>query len=90
VGQMAVRHAVDGMSDKMVTLVRESNDPYKWSTGLADLELVANAEKLVPDEFITENANDVTEAFREYARPLIGGPLPKYAYLEKSLLPKKT
>ena len=90
VGQMAVRHAVDGVSDKMVTLVRESNDPYKWSTGLADLELVANAEKLIPDEFIAEDANDVTAAFLEYARPLIGGPLPKYAYLEKSLLPRKT
>ena len=54
-GQMAVRHAVAGVSDKMVTLVRESNDPYKCTTGLADLELIANAEKLMPDEFINED-----------------------------------
>jgi 6-phosphofructokinase len=90
VGEMAVCHAVDGVSDKMVTLVRESNDPYTWSTGLADLEAVANAEKLVPDEFIADNESDVTAAFIEYARPLIGGPLPKYGYLQKSPLPKKT
>jgi 6-phosphofructokinase 1 len=90
VGQMAVQHAVSGVSDKMVTLVRESNDPYRSSTGLADLEVVANAEKLMPVEFINESGNDVTEAFLEYARPLIGGPLPEYAYFDKHLLPKKT
>ena len=90
VGQMAVKQAIEGISDKMVTLVRESNDPYKWSTGLADLELVANAEKNIPDEFIAADSNDVTEAFFEYARPLIGGPLPEYAYLGKHLLPKNT
>jgi len=90
VGEMAVRHAVQGISDKMVTLVRESDEPYRCTTGLASLELVANAEKLMPDEFIAESGNDVTEAFLTYASPLIGGPLPEYAYLEKFLLPKKT
>lgn len=90
VGQVAVRHAVEGLSDKMVTLVRESDEPYRCTTGLADLELVANAEKLMPDEFIAESGNDVTAAFLEYARPLIGGPLPEYAYLRKVLLPKRT
>ena len=90
VGQVAVRHAVEGISDKMVTLVRESDEPYRCTTGLADLELVANAEKLMPDEFIAESGNDVTAAFLEYARPLIGGPLPEYAYLRKVLLPKRT
>ena len=88
-GQMAVRYAVNGASDKMVTLVRESDNPYSCTTGLVDLEAVANAEKLVPAEFINDAGNDVTGAFLAYARPLIGGPLPAYGYLQKVIIPKK-
>ena len=89
VGQMAVRHALNGVSGQMVTIVRESHVPYRSTTGLVELSLVANAEKLMPDEFLNEEGNDVTDAFVEYARPLIGDPLPPYAYLKKAKLPKK-
>ena len=34
---------------------------------------VANKEKKVPDEFINESGNDVTEAFIRYCKPLIMG-----------------
>ncbi len=82
VGRDAVRHAVEGRDGAMVTLVRESSEPYRWTTGLAPLERVANAEREVPDEFIAPEGNDVTEAFLAYARPLIGPPLMPYARLE--------
>jgi 6-phosphofructokinase len=88
-GRAAVRHAVEGRDGHMVTLVRESNDPYAWSTGLAALETVANAERRVPDEFIGPEGNDVTDAFMEYARPLVGGPLPPYARLEMTRVPRR-
>lgn len=81
-GQAAVHHAIEGTSGFMVSLVRESNAPYKCTTGLIELEKVANAEKPVPDEFINEAGNFVTDAFVEYARPLIGA-LPEYVRLEK-------
>jgi len=48
-----------------------------------DLEVVANTEKLVPPEFMNEEGNHVTQAFLDYARPLIGAPLPPYARLER-------
>ncbi|MFQ6015921.1 MAG: 6-phosphofructokinase, partial [Anaerolineae bacterium] len=89
VGQMAVRHAVEGVSGKMVSLVRQSDDPYRCSTGLVELEKVALKERLMPGEYINQVGNDVTEAFLTYARPLIGGPLPPYTYLEKHPLPKR-
>jgi 6-phosphofructokinase 1 len=73
----------------MVTLERVSNTPYRCETGLADLQEVANAERPVPDEFITAEGNDVTAAFLDYARPLIGGPLPPYARLKLERVPKK-
>lgn len=31
----------------------------------------------MPDEFINEEGNGVTEAFKEWCKPLIGGELPK-------------
>jgi 6-phosphofructokinase 1 len=34
---------------------------------------VANKEKTIPDEFIAEGGNDVTEAFINYCKPLIMG-----------------
>ena len=89
VGQMAVRYALGGTSDKMVTLVRECDDPYSCTTGLVGLEAVANAEKLVPDHFINKAGNDVTDAFLAYARPLMGGPLPEYGYLQRVMVRKR-
>lgn len=67
----------------MVTLVRSSNDPYKCETGLVELEQVALKTKKVPIEFINNESNFVSERFLDYARPLIGGPLPEYAHLER-------
>jgi len=87
-GAAAVQRACEGVSDKMVTLVRVSQNPYRCETGLAPLAEVANAERPVPDEFISESGNDVTPAFIEYARPLIGGPLPAYARLKMQRVPK--
>ena len=90
VGEAAVRRACEGVTDKMITLERVSQDPYRCDTGLAPLEEVANAERPVPDEFISAEANDVASAFIDYARPLIGGPLPPYARLRLSPAAKTT
>ncbi|MDQ1318658.1 MAG: ATP-dependent phosphofructokinase / diphosphate-dependent phosphofructokinase, partial [Candidatus Poribacteria bacterium] len=67
----------------MVNLVREPGKEYKCTTGLIELEKVALGTKKVPDEFINAEGNYVTDAFLEYARPLIGGDLPKYSRLKK-------
>ena len=88
-GRMAVRVALQGESDCMVTLVREPGDGYRCSTGLAPLAKVANALKTLPDEYINPEGNFVTEAFLEYARPLIGGPLPSYARLRQVPVEKR-
>lgn len=89
VGAAAVDRAAAGTSGYMVTLVRESNAPYCCTTGLAPLEDVANAEKSLPDEFINSAGNFVTAAFKEYARPLLGGPLPRYVSLTGQRVTKR-
>jgi len=81
-GAAAVAHAVKGDVGAMVTLVREPGAKYRCSTGLAPLEEVANAQKKLPDAFINPEGDFVTDAFRAYALPLIGDPLPEYVRLD--------
>jgi 6-phosphofructokinase len=82
VGQMGVRAVLDGESDKMVTLVRHNEPRYHCTTGLADLARVANEQRLLPDEYLDAGKTMVTQAFYDYALPLIGEPLPQHARLE--------
>jgi len=89
VGQVALSMAVEGESDKMVTLIRKQQDPYHSDTGLVDLDEVALRTRKVSDEFINKNSNYVTKQFIDYATPLIGGPLPEYARLRKRKLERK-
>ncbi len=99
-GAEAVKAALEGTTGKMVSLVREDGDgQYRCTTGLVDLAKVANAEKPVPREYVNEAGNGVTEAFLEYARPLVQGTaelemgadgLPVYARLAKHMVDKKT
>ena len=89
VGREAVRAAVAGESGKMVALRRRPGPAYVVDTELVPLEQVANRKREVPDEFINPAGNGVTEAFLEYARPLIGGPLKPYARLAQHMVPKR-
>jgi len=98
VGKAAVEAAVAGISGKMITLDRARGGPYACTTGLADLEEVANGEKKLPPEFIDASGFGVTDAFREYATPLVLGEadveiapdgLPVYARLAKVMVEKR-
>lgn len=77
-GRAAVRYALDGHTDKMVTLVREPDDPYSCTTSLAPLEEVAGQVKVMPEEYLDAPNFFVTEEFVKYVQPLIGAPLPQF------------
>ena len=79
-GREAVGRAISGRSGEMVTIDRESNNPYSVTFGAAPLARVANHERPLPDEFISVNGMGVTEVFHDYIRPLIGE-LPQYTSL---------
>ncbi len=83
VGKMGIDALLRGESDKMITLVRHSEPAYHCTTGLAELAQVANAQRLLPDEYLDESKTMATQAYYDYALPLIGDPLPDYARLEK-------
>jgi 6-phosphofructokinase 1 len=77
VGEAAVQAALAGETDKMVTLVRSKGPSYGVTTGLAGLEQIANRHRALPAEFFDAGGKRVTSAFREYALPLLGDPLPR-------------
>ncbi len=81
VGRHAVTAALEGENDKMVTIERLSDRPYRARAGLVELEKIANRQRLLPDEFITERGNHVTWEFVDYAMPLIGGEAASYPRL---------
>ncbi len=83
VGQMGVMALLTGENDKMVTLVRHMDGGYSCTTGLVELAQVANAQRLLPGEYLSADKTMVTQAFYDYALPLIGDPLPQYPTLEK-------
>ncbi|PTY06377.1 6-phosphofructokinase [Opitutaceae bacterium EW11] len=90
-GQAAVRAAIDGETDKMVTLLRGDGDHYTCETGLAPLSDIANGVKKLPREWINEDGVSMNFQFLRYAQPLIQGEtpvpyengLPAFAKLDK-------
>jgi 6-phosphofructokinase 1 len=96
-GKAAVELALEGKNAVMPTIVRTSNNPYQWEIGSANLADVANVEKKMPLEFISEDGFGITPACREYLQPLILGEdyppykdgLPQYVVLKNVGVPKK-
>ncbi len=73
VGAAAVEFALQGHNAVMTTIERISDAPYRYRIGMAPLSEVANVEKLMPREFISEDGFGITQACRRYLRPLIQG-----------------
>lgn len=80
-GQKAVELAMQGQTGLMVTLVRQPGPAYQCTTGTIPLQDVATKTKPLPNEFVNEEGNFITEAFLDYVTPLVGN-LPEYVQLE--------
>jgi ATP-dependent phosphofructokinase / diphosphate-dependent phosphofructokinase len=92
-----VEAAINGETDKMVTLLRGEAEQYSCETGLAPLGEIANGIKKLPREWINEDGVSMNFQFLRYAQPLIVGEvivpydsgLPMFANLEKSRVDKQ-
>jgi len=97
VGWAAVKKALEGKRAIMVTIERNSGAEYSWSLGEAPLTDVANMEKMMPRDFITEDGFGITQEARDYLHKLIMGEdyppykngIPEYTTLKNSLVAKK-
>ncbi len=96
-GEAGVKFALEGDNAIMPTVDRISNNPYEWKIGKAPLSEVANVEKMMPMDFITEDGFGITQKCKDYLLPLIDGEdyppyengLPKYVVLKNKSVAKK-
>ncbi|MBN1493066.1 MAG: 6-phosphofructokinase [Candidatus Omnitrophica bacterium] len=79
VGRAAVDISIEGKSGVMVTIQRRDHGAYAVDYGDVPVEQIAGVEHYLPEHFINVRGNFVTQDFIEYARPLIGDPLPEFA-----------
>jgi 6-phosphofructokinase 1 len=97
VGKAAVELALKGRNAVMPVIVRKSNRPYKWTIEAADLKDIANKEKMMPQDFITQDGFHITAKCRQYLEPLIAGEdyppykngLPAYVKMKNIAVAKK-
>ncbi|MBT5229239.1 MAG: 6-phosphofructokinase [Methylococcales bacterium] len=96
-GKAGVEFAVAGDNAIMPTVDRISDSPYEWKIGKANLADVANVEKMMPMDFITEDGFGITDKCKAYLLPLIDGEdyppykngLPDYVVLKNESIEKK-
>ncbi|BDF32606.1 pyrophosphate--fructose 6-phosphate 1-phosphotransferase [Lachnospiraceae bacterium] len=72
-GIYAVQVALGGETGMMITFIRNKSVPYELSYGTADVNIICNKEKPVPDEWIISEGSDISSKFIDYARPLTQG-----------------
>ncbi|MBL8877148.1 MAG: 6-phosphofructokinase [Phycisphaerae bacterium] len=75
-GRVAAKAAAAGEMDGSIALIRAPGNPYRCEFKRIELSDVAAKTKHMPKEFI-QGSNDVSQAFIEYCRPLVG-PLPVF------------
>lgn len=74
VGERAVQFAMWGDCDGSVAIKRTG--AYSVDYQLLPLSAVAGKTRVMEDEFIATNGTDITDAFRDYLRPLLGSAMP--------------
>jgi len=80
VGEVAVRHAAQSGENGSVAIRRLSSEPYESECFITPLASVARESTEMVDEYINTAGNDITRAWLDYVRPLVGA-LPRMGSL---------
>lgn len=88
VGTKAVQCAVKEHANGSIAIKRAPGKGYKISFARVPLKSVAKETQHMPAKFIAKSGNDVTPAFIEYAKPIIGK-LPEIGRLKAVPVKKK-
>jgi 6-phosphofructokinase 1 len=79
VGEKAAQFAIWHDTDGSITINRTGY--YSVDYQIRPLSDIAAKTKLMPDEFINADANNVTDAFKYYLQPLLGSAMPEASRL---------
>ena len=96
-GKEAVELAVKGVNSVMPIIKRLSDTPYQWEVASTTLDGVANIERMLPRDYISDDGFHVTEKAINYLAPLIEGEsfpkfnkgIPVYANINPNFITKK-
>ena len=96
-GKAGVEMALEGKNSIMPAIIRTGNNPYTWEVGAGNLADIANVEKMMPREYISEDGFGISQAGRDYLLPLIQGEdyppykngMPDYVTLKNQIVAKK-
>ena len=81
VGEAAVKEALSGAKSGSIAIKRKPGKKYKVEFVRVPLRKVAKYTREVPSKYINKAGNDVTQAFIDYAAPIVGK-LPKIGRLK--------
>ncbi|OQB13883.1 MAG: Pyrophosphate--fructose 6-phosphate 1-phosphotransferase [Firmicutes bacterium ADurb.Bin193] len=73
IGTAGVKAAIRGETGMMMYFKRVSEKPYKVEILSHDISTIANVEKIVPNEWINKEGNDILQPALDYMLPLIQG-----------------
>ena len=72
-GAAAVKAALKGELTKgTIAIVRKEGRKYKVAFAPVPIQNAAKYTRSVPKEYIAKNGHDVTQAFLDYVRPIVG------------------
>jgi 6-phosphofructokinase 1 len=83
VAEVAVKFSAQGETEGSVAMRRKPSGPYMVETFLTPLKTVARETKHMDASYI-EGGNNVTDAFVQYLKPLVGD-LPKVGTLDEAI-----
>lgn len=75
IGFLGVKAGIEGKTGVMMYFERTPEAPYYSVVKSCDINLVANIEKEIPREWISDDGFSLKEEFIKYAKPLIMGEL---------------
>ena len=81
-GEEATRLVIDGNRNGSLTIKRLNSEDYRITFELVDLEDVAAKTRVMPEAFVDPSGTDISAAFLDYLRPLIGSNLPDVTRLD--------
>ena len=76
IGAAGVEAALYGATGCMMTIVRGTGDGYRVTYETSEINGIANKTKSVPQKYINEAGNNVTNECLRYIKPLINGEAP--------------
>lgn len=88
VGAAAVHEAINGNKDGSMAIQRKEGAKYAVEFKRVPLKNVAKETRHMPDEFINKEGNNVTQAFIDYAAPIVGE-LPKIGKFKRIPVAKR-